>query len=57
MAETESLQYPLRYPVGRFKAAASYGPGERKEQLAERKEQIETLRRLPDTRSRTTAGL
>jgi DinB superfamily len=57
MAETESPQFLLRYPVGRFKAAASYGPAEREKQLAERKEQIDTLRRLPERLRAAVHGL
>ena len=57
MAETESPQFLLRYPVGRFEAAASYGRAERKEPLAERKEQIDTLRRLPENLRAAVRGL
>jgi DinB superfamily len=57
MTAIETLQYPLRYPVGRFEAAAPCGPGEREKQLAERKEQIDTLRRLPERLRAAVRGM
>jgi uncharacterized damage-inducible protein DinB len=57
MAAIETLQDSLRYPIGRFEAAASHGPAERKERLAERKEHIDTLRRLPERLRAAVRGL